>query len=98
MVEKLYAGAAFDLTAPHLVTVTPGAPKSLVRRAVFEANATAGVLRLVLATSGDADVAVSLEIAAPVGWRAPGANATFAVAATVSANGTTLDVPFSRYA
>lgn len=97
LVEKIYSGAAFDRSSPHLVSVSPGAPSIMVRKGVFTANATAGTLELVLATSGDADVRATLEIAAPAGWRAPGANATFVLDADVSAaDDTRLDVPFVR--
>jgi hypothetical protein len=106
---SLYDGSLvqLSLSRPHLISLTPGAPKALVRRAVFgadPADADAGLLRLVLTSAPAAGVkGVRLTIGVPDGWRRANATAattaaasTFDVVLDVSAKDTPLDLRFER--
>ena len=61
---------------PHLVSISPGAPAALVRRAVFDTDddgGTSGTLRLALATTSKVAVKqVALRVQVPTGWKRAG--------------------------
>lgn len=81
VVSSVYDGSLMmrARAQPHLETVTPGAPKALVRRAVFETKSDGdgdGTLRLALTTAAAAAVeGVELMIAVPAGWKRAGEEA-----------------------
>ena len=108
VVTSIYDGelAKRTLSQPHLVSVAPGAPAVLVRRAVFDLDgsngvdgSTGGTLKLTLRASGTKTVKeAKLTLAVPEGWQrkshGPG---PFTIDVDVSAvTDVVVDLPFVK--
>jgi hypothetical protein len=104
IVRAIYNGTLTTsaLSRPHLVSVTPGAPTALVRRAVFNGDDKKGVLELRLTSVAEEGVrSVKLLISAPGGWQRNGATTkegSFTMTVDVRANNTDVSVPFQKQA
>jgi hypothetical protein len=80
-IASLYDGSATRAAAsrPHLAHLVPAAPRALVRRAVFsaEADGETGTLQILLTSSSpEGTRGVRLTIAVPRGWRRSSEGAT----------------------